>query len=117
MDWDVFWSVLFVMFIALPLLFIWGFAIVDLFTRRDLSGFGKFLWLMFILFLPFIGTLAYYIFRPSYAYDSTPEMQQARASFVADNLTQLTALHDRGVLSDEEFNKQRSRILAEPAAM
>jgi hypothetical protein len=64
MEWDVFWAIMLVMFVWIPLLMIWGFAIVDLFTRADLGGFAKVLWLLFIIFIPIIGTVAYYLFRP-----------------------------------------------------
>jgi hypothetical protein len=78
MNWDVFWSVLFVMFIAIPLMFIWAFAIIDLFRRRDLSGLGKVVWLFFIIFLPLIGTISYYLVRPVVPVDATPEMAADR---------------------------------------
>jgi hypothetical protein len=101
------------MFIALPLLFIWAFAIVDLFTRHELSGFAKFLWLMFIIFLPLLGTLFYYLFRPAaVAYDASPDMASARAGYVAEKLTQLNDLKEKGVISQAEFDKQRQRVLA-----
>lgn len=116
MDWGVFWSVLVVVFIIMPLLFIWGFAIVDLFTRRDLSGIAKFLWLMFILFLPLLGTLLYYLFRPAmlatagaggYYGDTGGPLPS-----VEDQLTQLNSLHDKGMITDEEYSTQRQRVLA-----
>jgi hypothetical protein len=36
----------------------------DIFSRPDIGGFAKFLWLMLILFLPIIGMLIYFIARP-----------------------------------------------------
>jgi hypothetical protein len=66
MDWDVFWAVFVVMFIAIPLFMIWAFAIVDLFGRPDLRPIAKCLWLFGILFLPVLGTVLYYLFRPVY---------------------------------------------------
>ena len=59
-----FWDVFFLMFIWIPLLLVWVFAIFDVFTRRDLSGWGKAAWLLAIVILPLIGTLLYLIFRP-----------------------------------------------------
>jgi hypothetical protein len=112
MDWDVFWSVFIITFVVVPLFFIWGFAIVDLFGRSDLGGLGKVLWLLAIIFFPLLGTLAYYLFRPAIIVPITPEDQAVRAGYVAEKLSQLTALHEKGVISDDEFNKQRSRVLA-----
>ena len=64
MDWPVFWGIMLTLFVFIPLLMIWLFAIVDLFGRADIGGFGKVLWLLAILFLPILGTLVYYASRP-----------------------------------------------------
>jgi membrane protein implicated in regulation of membrane protease activity len=111
-NWDVFWSVLVVVFIIIPLFFIWGFAIVDLFARRDLGGFAKVLWLMFILFLPLLGTLLYYLFRPAMlaTYDTT--WGDTRTMQMEDRLNQLQALKDKGMITEDEFTAQRQRVLA-----
>ena len=50
-----FWFMLIWMFIA---------TFADIFRRRDLSGFGKALWVLLIFILPFIGILIYVIARP-----------------------------------------------------
>ena len=42
---------------------LWGFALVDLFQRRDLRWL-KVVWLVFIIFLPIIGPLIYLLVRP-----------------------------------------------------
>jgi hypothetical protein len=63
-DYWTWWDVFFMMFIWIPMLFVWGFAIFDVFVRRDLSGWGKAAWLLAILLVPLIGVLAYLLFRP-----------------------------------------------------
>lgn len=112
MDWDVFWSVLFVMFIMVPLFMIWAFALMDLFGRQDLRGIVKVVWLFFILFLPILGTLVYFLVRPRVRVDEVPELAQAQAAFVAEKLTQLTDLRDKGAISAEEYDRQRARLLS-----
>lgn len=112
MDFGVFWSVLFVMFVMVPLILIWAFAIFDLFGRRDLGGLAKIVWLFAIVFFPIIGTVVYFLFRPRTKVDDAPELASAHAGYVADKLTELTALADKGVISPEEFEKQRVRLLA-----
>ena len=64
MDWTVFWMAMLTLFVFMPVLLLWLFAIVDLFGRADMGGLGKVLWLFAILFLPIVGTLMYYLFRP-----------------------------------------------------
>jgi hypothetical protein len=61
--WDVFWAVLIVMFIIIPLVMLWAFALVDLFMRRDIRW-GKVLWLIAIIFLPILGPIIYLLVRP-----------------------------------------------------
>ncbi len=65
MDWTVFWGIMLTLFVFVPLLMIWLFAVVDLFGRADVGGLGKMLGLLAILFLPMLGTLMYYAFRPT----------------------------------------------------
>lgn len=61
--WDVFWALLIVLFIFIPLLLLWAFALVDLFMRRDLRW-GKVLWLFAIIILPILGPIIYLLVRP-----------------------------------------------------
>ena len=57
---DVFWS--FLVFFVWVAWFILLFRIVaDVFRRHDIGGGKKTVWLLFILFVPFIGTFAYLI--------------------------------------------------------
>ena len=64
-DWnfgEVFWAML-----LFSLLFLWVYAVimvfVDIFRSRDLSGWGKALWTLFVIFLPFLGVFSYLIAR------------------------------------------------------
>jgi hypothetical protein len=106
MDWGVFWSVLFVMFIVIPIMMIWVFAMVDLFQRPDLSGLGKVAWLFGIIFFPLFGTLIYYLVRPRVI---VPRSEMPTE--VAGTLAQLKYLHDSGDLTDDEYQHQRDRLL------
>ena len=59
-----FWDVMLLFFVWIPLLMLWFFCMFDVFGRRDLSGWGKALWILAIFIFPWIGALAYLIFRP-----------------------------------------------------
>lgn len=67
-----FWSVLILLFVFIPLVFAWAFVLVDMFVRRDLSGWGKAGWLLVIIVLPLLGALIYLIARPSYVEGALP---------------------------------------------
>src|SRR5579872_1875132 len=119
-----FWTVL---EIFLWILWIWVliYVFIDIFRSRDLSGWGKALWFLFVLFIPLIGVLVYLIVRGSSMQDrARQEAQQqdqearryiqeaAGAPSTADQLTKLADLRDRGVITPAEFESQKAKILA-----
>jgi hypothetical protein len=58
---------------VIPVLILWGYAIVSLVGRRDLGVGAKLLWLVAILVLPIIGSILYFMLRPA------PQEQNRRA--------------------------------------
>ena len=59
---NVFWSIfIFFLWVLWIWLLVWIF--IDIFRSRDLSGWAKALWFLFVLFIPLIGVLAYVIAR------------------------------------------------------
>ena len=59
---NIFWSmVIFFLWVLWIWILIWVF--IDIFRSRDLSGWGKALWFLFVLFIPLIGVLVYLIAR------------------------------------------------------
>ena len=59
-----FWEFFFILFIFIPMTILWIYTVVDIFRRPDVSGLGKFGWLVLVLFLPLLGMLIYFIARP-----------------------------------------------------
>jgi len=119
--WSMLWFFLFFMWIWLV------FAIFgDIIRDKSLSGGKKALWTIFIIFLPFLGIFVYLIARgkdmgkrdmaQAQAQDAQfrAYVQDAAASggSSADQLAKLADLKDRGVISDAEFQQQKSKILA-----
>ena len=58
---------------VIPVLILWGYAIVSLIGRHDLGIGAKLLWLLAILVLPIIGSVLYFMLRPA------PQEQNRRA--------------------------------------
>ena len=129
-----FWQLLLILAIFVPLIMLWVFTLVDLFHRRDLSGAAKALWAIAIVLLPLLAMLIYFIVRDSQSempgtrpYGQTPPPPArpapglaadptVKADEVADQLERLAGLHDRGILTDEEFQREKDKILgASPA--
>jgi hypothetical protein len=100
MEWGIFWAAQLALFIFIPLMVIWLFAIVDLFGRADIGGFGKALWLLAILFLPILGTLSYYVSRPLET-PSSPGAGSSREAALAD-------MDASPVVRSEQYEMQRA---------
>lgn len=122
---DVFWTMLwfFAFFIWISLLVM---VFIDIFRSRDMSGFAKALWVIGVIVLPLLGVLIYLIARGSKMHEHQVQQAQAEdASFheyvnetvdkgstgTADELTKLVDLRDRGVISDKEFEDEKTKLL------
>ena len=110
---DVVLSVL--AFFAAAILFFALIAVVlDIFRSRDLSGWGKALWFLFVLFVPLVGLMAYLVVRGS-KMQLHAETQMERLGMEppsrADELTKLADLRERGALTDGEYEKQKAVLL------
>ena len=118
-----FWTILMI-FLWVIWFWIMITVFIDIFRSRDLSGWAKALWFIFVLFIPMIGVLVYLIARGGKMHQRAErEAQQDREfrSYVqetagsatpADQLAKLADLRDRGVISAEEFDREKAKILA-----
>ena len=70
---------------VIPVLILWGYAIVSLVGRPDLGIGAKLLWLLAIVVLPLIGSILYFMLRPA------PQEQNRRAQAQAQALTHYPA--------------------------
>ena len=91
----------------------------DLFRRHDVSGWGKALWVIVVLIIPYIGVLAYMISQSGGMVErSIHQAQQARDEFrrvvgfsVADEIEKLDRLKSSGSITEDEFARLRARLL------
>jgi predicted PurR-regulated permease PerM len=119
-----FWTVL---EIFLWILWIWVliYVFIDIFRSHDLSGTAKALWFVFVLFIPLIGVLVYLIARGGEMHDRAVQQAQQQDQDVrryiqqaanepnsADQLAKLADLRDRGVITAEEFDREKAKVLA-----
>jgi Mg2+/Co2+ transporter CorB len=123
---NVFWTI-FEVFLWVIWFWILITVFIDIFRSRDLSGWGKALWFLFVLLIPLIGVLVYLIVRGSSMHERQARdmqqqdeearryIQQAAAeapASTADQLAKLADLRDRGVISAEEFEREKAKVLA-----
>ena len=114
---EVLWAMLVFFF---WFMFIWIFIslFADIFRRDDLSGGMKAVWLLLLVFLPFLGALIYIIARPKATPQDVRMMAQAEAAAkaaggvsTADELAKLAQLRDSGVISVPEYEKLKTQLL------
>ena len=96
--WDFFWTLA----IWIPLILLWGFALVDLFASSQ-SGLAKALWAIAIIFLPIIGVILYFALRPSQDETYNVSSAQATGPSNSEDLARLADMNERGILSDADF--------------
>jgi hypothetical protein len=113
-----FWNAFFLLLIYIPLLLIWGFAVLDIFRRDDIHGGSKALWLFVVIVLPFLGTLIYLFMRKPggtpeerKALEAGRELERYSPASTAEQIKTLADLHDRGKLTDAEFASEKARLL------
>ena len=93
--------------------------IADLFRRQDISGWGKMVWIIFMMLAPFIGVFAYLIFQGrSMADRNVEQAQRARDQLrravgfsVADEIEKLDRLKNSGSVTVEEYARLRARLV------
>jgi hypothetical protein len=91
----------------------------DLFRRHDVSGFGKVLWVILLIVLPYIGIFAYILTQgrgmaernEARAKEARDELRQAVGFSVADEIEKLDRLKSAGSISEQEYSRVRSRIV------
>jgi hypothetical protein len=127
--WDVFLSIFwFMMLVA----WIWLLIsiLTDIFRDHELSGWGKAMWTLLIVVVPWLGALVYLIARGRSMNERTlaragreqdfrysAHDAGGRAPSMADELSKLADLRDRGTISAEEFAHAKARLLGTAASI
>ena len=122
---QVFWSMLWFF-----LFFIWIWLLIsifgDIFRSDDLGGWGKALWSIFIIFLPYLGVFVYLIARGGKMQDRAmsdaaaqeaafrnrvQEVAGTSGASSADELAKFADLRDKGLITDAEFQQAKAKVL------
>jgi type VI protein secretion system component VasK len=122
---QVFWSML---WFFLWIIWFWLLIVVfgDIFRSRDLSGWGKALWSIFVIVLPYLGVFVYLIARghrmSENAAEAARERDAAFRQYVqeaapaspsrADEIAKLAQLREDGTIDDAEYAQLKAKALA-----
>jgi len=92
----------------------------DLFRRHDVSGFGKVMWVILLIVLPYVGIFAYILTQGggmadrnrAQARQERDELRETIGFSVADELTKLDQLKAKNSISEDEYLRLRGRLVA-----
>ena len=99
----------------------------DIFRSKDLGGGGKTLWVVFVIFLPWLGMLVYLIARGHGMQDrqleQAAELQAAQAAYIksvaapasggaTSQIADAKGLLDSGTITQAEFDQLKAKALA-----
>ena len=114
------WIFIFVMFF-----FVFLRVVMDLFSDHTMSGWGKALWIIFLILVPPLAVLIYLIARgksmSERAQAQYAAAQEAQKAYIqsavgsvspADQIASAKALLDAGTISQQEFDALKAKALA-----
>jgi len=122
---QVFWSMLWFF-----LFFIWLWLLItvfsDIFRSHDMGGFAKAIWVIFVIFLPYLGVFVYLIARghkmQEHAMQAAKANDEAMRAYVrdaagtgaspAEELSRLNDLKSQGVIDDAEFQRLKAKVVS-----
>jgi hypothetical protein len=120
---DVLWTML-IFFVWVSWFLLLFHVIGDVFRRRDASGWSKTIWLLFVLFVPFIGVFSYLIVngnemarrKAEAAEAAQGEMDEYVRSVAggggAAEIERAKSLLESGAISQAEFDAIKTKALA-----
>ncbi|WP_329395435.1 SHOCT domain-containing protein [Streptomyces melanogenes] len=122
---NIFWTMLW-LFLWVMWFFLLVKVVTDVFRDHGLSGWGKAGWLLLVLLLPYVGVLVYLIARGKGIGERDAKQakghEEALHQYIqkaagnvrssADELSKLSALKDKGDITQEEFDRVKVELLA-----
>ena len=123
--WDIFWFFFWV-FAWVAYLFVLIYIVIDIFRDHSLNGWLKAVWLIFLIFVPFLTALVYLIARGNgmaeRAQKEARQYQQATDEYIrqtagtaaspSDEIAKAKALLDAGTISQAEYDQLKARALS-----
>jgi putative oligomerization/nucleic acid binding protein/phospholipase D-like protein len=121
---EVFWTILIFFGFVFWLMLLFN-VIADIFRRQDISGWGKVLWLIAVILLPYLGVFIYLIVEHEGLVQRSVKQQQAAQSdfdqYVqsvaakgdpAEQIAKAKSLLDSGAITQAEYEQIKQKALA-----
>jgi hypothetical protein len=108
--------------VFLFILWFWLLIVVigDLFRRTDISGWGKAIWVIALIVLPYLAVLVYLISqsrgmaerRGQQAQQAREELRRVVGFSAAEEIEKLDRLKKSGSITDQEFARLRAKLVS-----
>ena len=121
---EVFWTML-IFFAFIVWIWILFTVFADMFSRHDLSGWGKVAWIILIILIPYLGVFIYLIAEHSGMTERALKRQKAAQAQVdeyvksvagstdpAEQIAKAKQLLDQGTITQAEFDQIKQKALA-----
>jgi hypothetical protein len=108
MPW--FWQAVLVAIFVVPVILLFGYAMIDVIRRPGMVGAARALWLIAFCILPIVGPLVYLVINPPGSREMEERLAGSESSRAAE-LSSLASLHDQGKLTDEEFRQVKEQSI------
>jgi len=117
---DVFWTIL-VFFFWVIWIWILITILIDVFARRDISGWGKAAWALFVIVLPYLGVFVYLITQHDGMADRSEQRARSQKQQADDyvrsvagggpaaEIAKAKELLDSGAISATEFDALKQK--------
>ena len=121
--WDIIWFII-VTFAFVAYLMVLFSILSDLFRDKDTGGFAKAIWVIALIFFPFLTALIYLIARGQGMAErnvkAAKQMQDAQSAYIrdvagssaADQIHKAKELLDAGAISQAEYDAIKAKALA-----
>ena len=121
--WDIVWFII-ITFAFMAYLMVLFHICADLFRDQEESGFMKAVWIVALIFVPFLSALIYLIARGSgmaeRSMQSAAALKQQQDAYIrevaakatpADQIAQAKSMLDTGAISQSEFDQLKAKAL------
>jgi Phospholipase_D-nuclease N-terminal/Short C-terminal domain len=108
--WSLIWLTVF--FIWIWLLFT---VFADIFRSHDLGGVAKALWVIFVIFAPYLGVFVYLIARGNKMQQHAGQRAQQKAGIsyesASNEIDRLEQMRKQGLITDADFAAAKAKVL------
>jgi hypothetical protein len=99
------------LFVVVPMILLFGYAAFDVIRRHNIGVVHRALWLIAFCIFPIVGPLVYLVIRPPGVTAQENALSSRDETTRTSELTALADLHQKGELSDTDYEHVKSQLV------